>query len=286
MNTDIKTVGIVGLGLIGGSMAKAVSEHTGAAVFGFDINNEVMNMAVMSGSIKGVLTKEKLRECDLLMVALTPQRLINWVCENAKYFGKDTILCDLCGIKRVVMDKLIPVSKNYGFPYVGGHPMAGKEVSGFVNAEPSLFNGASMILVPQKETDINCLDALKSFFLRIGFGTVVFTTMEEHDRIISYTSQLAHITSSAYIKSPTSQKHMGFSAGSYKDMTRVARLDPAMWTELFLDNRDNLCAELHELIKNLTDYLDALEADDEKELYSLLEDGLIKKLNDKDGCER
>lgn len=285
MNTDIKTVGIVGLGLIGGSMAKAVSEHTGAAVFGFDINNEVMNMAVMSGSIKGTLTKKKIRECDLIMVALTPQRLINWVRENAKYFSKDTILCDLCGIKRVVMNELIPISKEYGFPYVGGHPMAGKEVSGFANAESSLFNGASMILVPQKETDINCLDALKSFFLRIGFGTVVFTTMDEHDRIISYTSQLAHITSSAYIKSPTSQKHMGFSAGSYKDMTRVARLDPAMWTELFLDNRDNLCAELHELIKNLTDYLDALEADDEKRLYSLLEDGLIKKLNDKDGCE-
>ena len=160
MNTDIKTVGIVGLGLIGGSMAKAVSEHTGAAVFGFDINNEVMNMAVMSGSIKGTLTKEKLRECDLLMVALTPQRLINWVRENAKYFGKDTILCDLCGIKRVVMNELIPISKEYGFPYVGGHPMAGKEVSGFVNAESSLFNGASMILVPQKETDINCLDDL------------------------------------------------------------------------------------------------------------------------------
>ncbi len=284
MNTEIKTVGIVGLGLIGGSMAKAVTERSDATVFGFDIDSEVMNMAIMSGSIKGKLTEEKIKDCDLIMIALTPQKLINWVRDNAKYFSKDTLLCDLCGIKRVVMEALIPIAKEHNFPYVGGHPMAGKEVSGFANSDSSLFHGASMILVPQKETDINCLDALKSLYLKAGFGTVVFTTMEEHDRIISYTSQLAHITSSAYIKSPTSQKHMGFSAGSYKDMTRVARLDPAMWTELFLDNRENLCTELRELIGNLTDYLDALDENDEKKLYSLLEDGLIKKLNDKDGC--
>lgn len=285
MDTEIKTVGIVGLGLIGGSMAKAVSKKNGVSVLGYDIDDNVMNMAIMSGSIKGALTEENIADCDLIMIALTPQKLINWVKENARFISKKATLCDLCGIKRTVMNEIIPVSKEYGFEYVGGHPMAGKEVSGFTNADSELFCGASMILVPQTDASIITLDMLKSFFTKAGFGTVVFTTMEEHDRIISYTSQLAHITSSAYIKSPTSQKYMGFSAGSYKDMTRVARLDPAMWTELFLDNRDNLCIELTELIKNLNDYLKALNANDKDQLYALLKDGLNKKLKENDGCE-
>ena len=156
--------------------------------------------------------------------------------------------------------------------------MAGKEVGGYVNSSDELFRGAYMILTTDENTDIVLLEKLQRFFISVGFKKLTYTTPEEHDRIMSYTSQLAHITSSAYVKSPTAQEHLGFSAGSFRDMTRVARLDPAMWTRLFSLNRDYLLPEIKTLIANLTAYADALESGDDAELRRLLEDGLNKKL--------
>ncbi len=276
--SEIKTVGVVGLGLIGGSMVKTVKYKTDCTVYGIDLSKETMALAEMSGSIDGPLTSERISECDLVMIAITPGALINWVRENAKYFKKDSMLVDLCGVKKVVMDEVEQIAKDNGFIYVGGHPMAGKEVAGFINATEHLYGNASMILCPPQGTDIHIMDTLKSFYKTIGFRTIVFSDKDEHDRIIAYTSQLAHVTSSAYIKSPTSRSYMGFSAGSYRDMTRVARLDPDMWTELFLDNADNLEVELKELIKNLQDYYDALHSRDEEKLHALLKEGLDIKL--------
>ncbi|MGM9521080.1 MAG: prephenate dehydrogenase [Oscillospiraceae bacterium] len=269
----MSTIGIVGLGLIGGSMAKSIKARTGHTVLGIDIDRETMELAIMSGSIDSPLDDDNLKSCDLLLVALPPQALLRWVTENAPKIAKHTMLIDLCGVKRAICSVITPLSEKYGFSYIGGHPMAGKEVSGFKSADSALFSGASMILTPDKNTDIVMLDKLKAFFLEIGFETLTFTTPEEHDRIISYTSQLAHICSSSYVKSPTAQTHMGFSAGSFKDMTRVARLDENMWTELFSANRDNLVGELEELIKHLTDYLDAIKADDQDKLRQLLKTG-------------
>lgn len=266
-------IGIVGLGLIGGSMAKSIQKYTDHTVYGFDTNEETMQMATMSGAINGVLTKENLKDCNLIMIAIIPDALIAWVKENASFFSKDAILVDLCGVKRLVYDAVSPLAAEYGFRYVGGHPMAGKEIAGFGNASADLFVRASMILCPDETTDIVTLDFLKDFYLKLGFKEVVFSTPEEHDGIISYTSQLAHAVSSAYIKSPTSRKRMGFTAGSYKDMTRVARLNPAMWTQLFLADADHLSRELDTIIENLTAYRDAIASGNEAELYRLLEEG-------------
>ena len=282
MSDTIKTVGIVGLGLIGGSMAKAVRKFTDCKILGIDKNQETMHMAKMSGTIDEDLTNETVSECDLIMIAITPAALVTWVKENAKYFREDAILVDLCGIKSKIYKDVSSAAKKAGFLYVGGHPMAGKEVAGFTNASPELWSNASMILTPDETSDIKTLDMLKEFYMSLGFGSIVFSTPEEHDRIIAYTSQLAHVTSSAYIKSPTSRSYMGFSAGSYKDMTRVARLDPDMWTELFLDNAENLETELAELIKNLEDYLSAIKSRDKERLHELLKEGLDIKLTEKD----
>lgn len=266
-------VGIVGLGLIGGSMAKAIKERTNHQVFGLDCKEETMQLALLSGSIDAPLTKETLPSCNLLLLALSPGSLLAWAKEHAPLLSKDTVLVDLCGVKRMMSSALEPLAKQYGFKYIGGHPMAGKEVAGFKNAVSDLYVGASMILCPEEDSDIVLLDRLKHFFLSLGFATVIFSTPEEHDAIISYTSQLAHVVSSAYIKSPTSRKRMGFTAGSYKDMTRVARLNPDMWTELFLADADHLGEELDGLISNLSQYRDAIQADDAATLRKLLAEG-------------
>jgi prephenate dehydrogenase len=270
-------VGIIGLGLIGGSMAKSIKMRTAHTVFGTDLDQETMTLARMCGAIDGALTDENLPACDLLLIALRPAAVIDWVRAHADQIASSAILVDLCGVKRVVVSALAPIAAEHGFSYIGGHPMAGKERGGFVSATDDLFAGASMILTPDDHTDMPLLETLKAFFLDIGFADLTFTTPEEHDRIIAYTSQLAHITSSAYVKSPEAQRRRGFSAGSFRDMTRVARLDEEMWTELFLDDSDYLTEQVDILVQNLTEYLKALRAKDADALRALLRDGREKK---------
>ena len=271
------TVGIVGLGLIGGSMAKSIKARTAHTVFGCDIDPETMRAARACGAIDAPLTAETLGACDLVLVAVRPAAAVQWVRENAVQIGKHTAVVDLCGVKRTVVRALTPIAGEYGFSYIGGHPMAGRECGGFVSAADDLYAGASMILTPDEHTDGRLLERLKAFFLKLGFAAITLTDPEEHDRIIAFTSQLAHIVSSAYVKSPEAQRRRGFSAGSFRDMTRVARLDEDMWTELFLDDADHLTDELDILIGHLQEYADALKAGDAQRLRALLRDGREKK---------
>ena len=266
-------VGIVGLGLIGGSMAKSIKNRTAHTVYGADLNAETMTMARMCGAMDAPLTAENLPQCDLVLVAIRPGAAVEWVRQNAEHISKSAILVDLCGVKRTVVKAITPIAAEHGFAYIGGHPMAGRERGGFTAATDDLYVGASMILTPDERTDMQLLETLKAFFLDLGFAGLTFSTPEEHDRIIAFTSQLAHITSSAYVKSPEAQKRRGFSAGSFQDMTRVARLDEDMWTELFLDDEDFLTKELDELIGHLTDYRNALQDRDAQRLHDLLKEG-------------
>ena len=266
-------VAIVGLGLIGGSMAKSIKNRTAHTVWGTDLNSETMTMARMCGAIDAPLTDENLPQADLILVAIRPGAAIQWVREHAERIAKSAILVDLCGVKRTVVAAIAPIAEQHGFAYIGGHPMAGRERGGFTASTEDLYVGASMILTPDKRTDMRLLETLKAFFLDLGFAGLTFSTPEEHDRIIAFTSQLAHIVSSAYVKSPEAQKRRGFSAGSFQDMTRVARLDEDMWTELFLDDEDFLTKELDELIGHLTDYRNALRDKDAQRLHDLLKEG-------------
>ena len=266
-------VAIVGLGLIGGSMAKSIKNRTAHTVWGADLNSETMTMARMCGAIDAPLTEENLPQADLILVAIRPGAAIEWVRQHADRIAKSAILVDLCGVKRTVVAAITPIAEQQGFAYIGGHPMAGKERGGFTASTEDLYVGASMILTPDKRTDMRLLETLKAFFLDLGFAGLTFSTPEEHDRIIAFTSQLAHIVSSAYVKSPEAQRRRGFSAGSFQDMTRVARLDEDMWTELFLDDEDFLAKELDELIGHLTDYRNALQDRDAQRLHDLLKEG-------------
>lgn len=270
-------VGIVGLGLIGGSMAKSTKVRTSHTVWGVDLDHETMTMARMSGAIDAPLTDENLGECDLILVAICPSAAIEWVKTHADKIAPKTILVDLCGVKRMVVEALASVAEQHGFAYIGGHPMAGRERGGFTSSSDSLYVGASMILTPDERTDMQLLEVLKAYFLDIGFATLTFSDPEEHDRIIAFTSQLAHIASSAYVKSPEAQRRRGFSAGSFQDMTRVARLDEDMWTELFMADSDYLIKELDILIANLNEYAEALKAGDAQRMRTLLKEGKDRK---------
>lgn len=270
-------VGIVGLGLIGGSMAKSIKTRTAHTVCGIDLDAETMTLARLSGAIDGALTSENLSACDLILVAIRPAAAVYWVESNAAKIARSAIVVDLCGVKRSVCAALEPIAREMGFAYIGGHPMAGRERGGFVHSSEELFSGASMILTPNANTDMRMLETLKTFFSDLGFAGLTFSTPDEHDRIVAYTSQLAHIVSSAYIKSPEAERRRGFSAGSFRDMTRVAHLDEAMWTELFLDDADYLSEQLDILIRHLGEYRDALAAKDAVRLETLLREGREQK---------
>ena len=258
-------------------MAKSIKARTAHTVWGVDLDSETMSLARMCGAIDAPLTDDNLPQCDLILIAIRPGAAIEWTRRHAEPIAKSAALVDLCGVKRAVVRELAPVAEQYGFAYIGGHPMAGRERGGFTAATDSLYVGASMILTPDKRTDMQLLETLKAFFLDIGFASLTFSDPEEHDRIIAFTSQLAHIVSSAYVKSPEAQKRRGFSAGSFQDMTRVARLDEDMWTELFLDDADYLTDELNILIGHLQEYADALKSKDAERLRALLRDGREKK---------
>ena len=270
-------IGIVGLGLIGGSMAKSIKTRTLHTVWATDTDSETMTLARLSGAIDAPLTDENLPDCDLLLLAIAPHAAIEWVKSHADKIAGKTVVIDLCGVKRLVCDALAPLARSHGFTCIGGHPMAGTERSGFVSSQADLFNGASMILMKGEDADMQLLERLKSFFTDVGFASLTFTTPEEHDRIIAYTSQLAHIVSSSYVKSPDAQRRRGFSAGSFRDMTRVARLDEMLWTEILLANRDFLGDQLEILIGHLNEYLETLRANDAPRLQALLKDGREKK---------
>ncbi len=269
----MRTIGVVGLGLIGGSLAKTVKLHTDWTVYGCDLNPQTMQQAALLGAIDGELNGETLPLCDEVLVALYPQAIIDWIAGHAEDFKLGALVIDCGGVKQVICEAVEPLSAGRAWHFIGGHPMAGREFSGFKYAKDDLFDHASMILTPRGDEDPALLQRARNLFMDLGFRRVQFTTPHTHDEMIAYTSQLAHIVSSAYVKCPLASKHRGFSAGSFADMTRVARLSPEMWTELFFDNRDALLPEVEGLVERLAAYRDALRDGDRDAMRVLLEEG-------------
>ncbi len=271
-------IGIVGLGLMGGSFGRTLTKKTSHTVFGFDINKSVMLKGEMIGAFHQELTVENAKELDLLIISVFEDAFSSCAEQFLPYLKKGAIVCDFCGIKRRIVQKMQEYAKIYSdLIFIGGHPMAGREFSGIEHSTTTLFDKASMILCPVN-ADIYTLESFKQFFLDLGFSNVVFTDSQNHDKMIAYTSQLCHIISNAFIKNDTAKEHFGYSAGSYKDLTRVARLNPKMWSSLMINNKDVLSGELKELIDNLKLYLDALEKGDQDILEKLLSDGNERKI--------
>jgi len=271
-----KTVGMVGLGLMGASLCRALGKK-GYRVLGRDTDEHVLRYALLTGTVAEELTEERISECDFLFLAVYPGAAVEVLREMAKDIRKDAIVCDLCGVKRAVCEPCFALADEHGFTFIGGHPMAGRQFSGIKYAREDLYQDATMILVPREDEDLFRVSQLSELLHEAGFRSVTITTAEKHDEMIAFTSQLAHVVSNAYIKSPTAAGHQSFSAGSYRDLTRVAKLNETMWTELLLDNADFLGRELDWIIESLQTYRDALKKGDAETLKQLLREGRERK---------
>lgn len=269
-------IGILGLGLIGGSLARAYA-LAGHTVYAADSDVDIRSFAILSGAVYGILDKKTIPQCDLILLAIYPGGCAVWLEENGKHIRTSALVLDCCGVKEEVCRRCFPVAEQYGFTFVGGHPMAGSHFSGFKYSRATLFRGAPMVLIPSRFDDMALLQRVKDALSPCEFGSFSVTTAAEHDRMIAFTSQMPHILSNAYVKSPTALRHRGFSAGSYKDLTRVAWLNAGMWAELFLENKENVLFEMDKYLDSLKAYRDALVRDDKETLIALLEEGKRRK---------
>ena len=269
-------VGILGLGLIAGSRARAYS-IAGHSVLAQERDASILSFAMLAGAVDGELNDETIASCDLILLAIYPDGSARWLEEHAHQISRETLVMDCCGVKDEICRRCFPLARRFGFTFVGGHPMAGSHFSGFKYSRASLFRGAPMVLVPPVFDDMELLSRVKDALAPCEFGSFSVTTAQDHDRMIAFTSQMPHILSNAYIKSPTALEHKGFSAGSYKDLTRVAWLNPQMWAELFLENRENVLRELDYYIESLRAYQEAIRQEDLDTLTALLEEGKRRK---------
>lgn len=277
-----RCAGIVGLGLIGGSFARGYAQ-AGVRVLAWDPDEDVMVAASM-GTVSDELNDETLGECDIIVLACYPEACIEWLEAHAQALADATdteaimgpVVIDTVGIKGIVCERAFNLARENGFYFVGAHPMAGTQFSGYAHSRADLFEDAPLVLVPPAVDDslkLELLSQVREMVRPLGFGKFSVTSAEEHDHVIAFTSQLAHVVSNAYVKSPTAQEHHGFSAGSYRDLTRVAHLNASMWAELMTDNAQYLSQELTYLIDSLAAYRDALEKKDEEQLEELLAEG-------------
>lgn len=268
-------VGVVGLGLIGGSIARAMARG-GHEVYAFDLNADIETFAAIE-TTAGTLTDELVPTCELIVLACYPKACVDWLREHSDLVSPDAIIIDTGGVKRSICEPCFEIAREAGITFVGCHPMAGTQFSGYAHSRANMFEGAPMVVCPAPEVrGVECLalvDRLEGLLSPCGFDKFTVTTPERHDEVIAYTSQLAHVVSNAYVKSPTLALRQGFAAGSYRDLTRVARLNPTMWCELFLDDADNLSREISTLIDALEQYKGALEDRDAERLTELLTEG-------------
>lgn len=269
-------IAVIGLGVIGGSIAKALKENTAHTVIGFDRDENVLLDALSLGAIDRTGSTAALAAADVVYVCLYPADVVRFAEENAARFKPHCIVTDVCGIKGGVWERLTEIAAAHLFVYVGGHPMAGKERSGFEASEAGLFYNASYILVPDGAPQ-DAVDTLAGLAGDMGFGTIKYCTAKTHDRMIAYTSQVPHVLACAYVMSPRCDEHSGFSAGSYRDVSRVARINAELWADLFLSNREELTDELSELVHNIEDLRGAIADGNRERLVSLLAAAREKK---------
>lgn len=274
------TIAIAGLGLIGGSMALALRRSGPHTLYGIDTDANTLAAALDKGAVDKAGGPELLRDADILILALSPEAAIAFLRENAGLMKAGALVTDVCGVKRAVVEALTPVCQEHGLSFIGGHPMAGKEKSGFAAADAGLFKGASYILTPTEDTPEQAVETMRALATSLGCARLTVTSPTRHDRMIAFTSQLPHVLAGAYVKSPCCPFHNGFSAGSYRDVSRVASVDEKLWSQLFLLNADDLCAEIDTLIEHLTDCREAVASGDRERVEAVLREGRLIKENE------
>ena len=262
-------IAVVGLGIIGGSFCKAIKKYTDHRVIGINRTKSTAEKALREGAIDEIGTHESLENADLIILSMYPQAVVDYVSRYGEHIKKGAVVTDVSGIKRAICPQMTKLSEKFGFVFAGSHPMAGKETNGFASSDADLFQNASYIIVPcgADEKDISFVSTLMK---KIGFGIIKVATPEEHDRMIAYTSQLPHVIACAYVLNESCANHKGFSAGSYRDVSRVARINVPLWTELFSENKNSLVSELDEFIENMTSIRNAIAESNNDAVAELL----------------
>lgn len=269
MSGTMKIV-VVGLGLIGGSIAKALKLYSSHEVLGMDTNEEALLDACSCGAIDRKAGSDDLRTADLVYLCVYPTSALQFAESCGPLLKEGCILTDTCGIKGEICTEMKRLQGSGHYTFVAGHPMAGKEKSGFSASEASLFSGASYLIAPCGAPQ-QAVETVSELARLMGFAKIVLTTPEQHDRVIAFTSQLPHVLACSYVMSPRCLEHKGFSAGSYRDVSRVADINGELWASLFLENRTSLLEEIDELQKNLSLFRAALGEENEEELRALLD---------------
>ena len=264
----MKQIAVVGLGIIGGSICGALTK-AGYVVDGFGRSEASVKFALEAGYIRK--KGENLADYDVVFIAVPPYATLDYLRNGT--FKDGALVADICGVKE--LPELAVYEKERNYRYVGIHPMAGKETSGIASASPELFKNANLIITHAPQTKAGDVAEIKEYASAMGFGKIVECTAKEHDKKIALTSQLAHIVSNAYVKSPQVKGCDGFTGGSFQDMTRIAGVDETVWTPLYACNRENIVQELNGLIENLTVYRDALETKDDEKLSKTLKEGRL-----------
>lgn len=263
---------VVGLGLIGGSLCKAMKKYTYHTVYGENRSKETEEYALRDIAIDHKFGGDY-SAIDLVIISLYPEATEKYLADHAHEMARGTLITDVCGIKGDFAARMTKLAADNGLRYVGMHPMAGKEFGGYQNSTADLFQKANFVITADGDSDAEGVKTLESLAKELGAGKIVITTPENHDKMIAYTSQLAHIVSSAYVKSPELELECGFSGGSFQDMTRIATMNETMWTELFMQNSRHLQYELDTLIANLQTYSDALRNGDSERMKLLIAEG-------------
>lgn len=272
-------IAVVGLGLIGGSLAKRLNGFKDSRIIGIDIDNNVLNMALSDGVIDDGFTNAKaiLSEIDFLILCLYPKANVEFLRDNVNYLKRGAVITDVSGVKEFVMDEVNGFLPQY-VDFVGGHPMAGREIGGYTNSLNTLFDGASYLVIPEEKNKRESIDLVCDMAKYVGCANVVKTTKEEHDAVIAYTSQLMHVVAVALCNNPMIEKSTYFSAGSLKDCTRVAVINEKMWSELFLENGNQLIKRITEMQENLEEIKDALKTEDKGELEEIMKKAKSQKI--------
>ncbi|MCD8041240.1 MAG: prephenate dehydrogenase [Clostridia bacterium] len=264
---------IVGLGLIGGSAAMAL-KRAGYEVYGMNRSQEALTYSLENGiidyAVEDFYSEDAVSGFDVVLIALPVNAAIDFLC--SRKFKNGAVAADFCGVKRRIERAVFAAPRNY--LYVGAHPMAGKEVSTVKNACADLYDNASIILTVSPKTSLTAISVLEDLAKDMGFKCIAECSAKVHDAKISYTSQLAHIVSNAYVRDGEIENCLPFTGGSFQDMTRIAGVDEAVWSELYLANKRNLSNRIQTLINNLTLANEALQSGDKDVLEQFLHEGV------------
>lgn len=260
---------ICGLGLIGASLAKTLKKNTNHTVLGWNRTESVTEKALRDGVIDKTGDIDSLMaEADITFVNFYPEAIVPFILEHKNSFKKDSVVTDSCGIKAKICRAM--EKEKLDFYFIGSHPMAGREVGGYDNSLDNLYDNASFIVTPVDGTPRNKVDALVGLAESMGFARTVVTTPEHHDEMIAFTSQIAHVLACSYVLSPLAPSHAGYSAGSYRDVSRVARINADMWADLFIDNKEALVREIDDLVSNLMQFKYNIVNEDSPALKDLM----------------